>query len=99
MQTNIVRHLLFTRLNPRIPKSVNYFATTQNRNQQDGLPNSIVFSKRTLDVFKFDIDYKAHRVFFDQLAKQFKIEKPTEWYNVKVSDVEENGGSYILKTY
>ncbi len=42
---------------------------------------------------------KSHRLYFDQLAREFSIRHPSEWYKVKLSDVEKKGGTKYMKYY
>jgi len=44
-------------------------------------------------------DPKNQRDFLDNIAKQLKIAKWEDWYQVGIKDIEDNGGRVLLKRY
>ena len=44
-------------------------------------------------------DINSQKQFFDSFAKENGIVQAEDWYQVKISDVEKKGGSWILNKY
>jgi hypothetical protein len=44
-------------------------------------------------------DLKNQRKFFDSVYKEFGLQKPEDWWNVKLSDIKKAGGSTVLSKY
>jgi hypothetical protein len=44
-------------------------------------------------------DIKTQRSFFDRLARELNIEKPQDWYSVRLADVKIRGGASFMNYY
>ncbi len=42
-------------------------------------------------------DFNNHRLLFNYIAKVYRIQKTEDWYNITTSQVEDEGGSGLLK--
>jgi hypothetical protein len=44
-------------------------------------------------------DIENQREFFDELAEKLNIQKPEDWYSVRVDTVRQHGGSFLVNQY
>jgi hypothetical protein len=45
------------------------------------------------------VDIENQKAFFNQVAKEMRVNKPEDWQKVTVTDIKERGGTGLLARY